>query len=395
MKITAVLPKLLERHGPQMAGGSHYWIFVKVETDDPDLTGWGEATLRFKRGAVVGAITDFEGMLLGEDPRRLEHLWQRMYRHQFFKGGIVTMAALSAIDQALHDIVARSLGIPLYQLLGGKVRERVKVYENGTGAFGRSAHTAAKPEEFARVARESVDAGFQAIKFTPIPPTANLAGNEVLDLVAERVNSVRATVGASVDVMLDFHGRPSPAMAVRYIDAVAEARPFFIEEPCLPETVGGLEYVATRTRIPIATGERLSTRWEFLPLLESQACSVIQPDVSYCGGVAEARKISALGEIYGAGVAFHNPLGPIATMVSLHAALAVPNFLSLEVLYRRPLWDFDGMRLPISFQDGWLEPPEGIGIGLEVDEEILVDKSEGTESTLSFFNPHDGSVVEY
>jgi galactonate dehydratase len=303
------------------------WVFVKVTTEEPGLVGWGEASLEWKTRAVVGAVEDLAPLLVGQDACRLEHLWQLMYRGQFFKGGIVTMSALSGIDQALHDIKAKALGIPLYELLGGAVRDRVRMYDHLGGGAKEAVYEQATVEAFAERAQQSVLDGFTALKILPVPIGRSIEGAARVREAETLMGAVRDAVGLDVDVMVDLHGRTTPAMAIAYGRSLAPYHPWFLEEPCPPENVDAMVEVARALTIPIATGERLVTRFQFRELFEKRACAIVQPDVCHCGGISELKRIAAMADTYYVSVAPHNPLGPIATAVNVHFAFSTPNFL--------------------------------------------------------------------
>jgi galactonate dehydratase len=370
------------------------WVFVKVTTDEPGLVGWGEASLEWKTKAVVGAVADLAPLLIGQDPRRTEHLWQVMYRQQFFKGGIVTMSAISGIDQALNDIKAKDLSVPLYELLGGIVRDQVRMYDHLGGGSPEAVYESVTVDDFARLAEESIVAGFTALKILPVPPTRMLDGAANLQRAKELMGAVRDAVGANVDVMVDLHGRTTPAMAIQYGHALGPMRPWFFEEPCQPEVVDAMVEVARSLPIPIATGERLVTRWQFRELFEKRACAVIQPDVCHCGGLSEMKKIAAMAETYHISVAPHNPLGPVATMVNIHFALSTPNFLIQEVMRQDVPWRNEVVDAPLEILDGYVYPPTQPGLGLEVDEQGAAAHPYRPEPQLNCFDK-EGAVADW
>ena len=240
------------------------WIFVRIDTDVPGLYGLGEATLEFQTRAVTGAIEDMGSLILGEDPRNIEHLWQVMFRHPFFKGGIVTMSALSGIDQALHDLKSKDLGIPLWQLLGGLSRKRLRMYDHLGGGDSDAVYNSAAVASFAEKAARSREDGFSAVKILAVGRTAPLDGLAALNEAEALMRAAREGAGDDVDIMVDLHGRTTSAMAISYAKVLEPYRPFFIEEPCQPEDWEGTARVARSTRVPIAAGERLVHRHEFL-----------------------------------------------------------------------------------------------------------------------------------
>jgi galactonate dehydratase len=370
------------------------WVFVKVETDQPGLIGWGEASLEWNTRAVVGAVEDLADLVIGEDPTRTEHLWQVMYRQHFFKGGPVTMSAISGIDQALHDIKAKDLGIPLYQLLGGAVRDRVRMYDHLGGGDSEAVYNEATAEKFAEQARSSIESGFTAIKILAVPRSQMLEGAAAIGEAVTLMGAVREAVGDNVDVMVDLHGRTTPAMAIQYGRALADYRPWFLEEPCQPENVDAMVEVARALPIPIATGERLVTRFEFRELLEKRACSVIQPDVCHCGGISEIKKIAAMAETYYIPVAPHNPLGPVATMVNIQFGFSTPNFLIQEVMRHDVPWREDVVDIELRLDGGFVSLPRRPGIGIEVNEKEAAKHPYRPEIKMRYFHP-DGSVADW
>ncbi len=385
MKITAIRPLIVNA---QMRN----WIFVKVETDE-GLVGWGEASLEWKTRAVAGAIADLEPFVMGADPRRIEHLVQIMYRQPFFRGGIVTMSAASGIEQACWDILGKSLGVPVYQLMAGAVRDHVRMYDHLGGGEMQALYLDDAPDVMAERARESVAAGYTAIKVLAVPRTLPVDGPEPVTRAARIMAAVREAVGDRVDIMVDFHGRTTPAMGIAYAEALAPYRPLFIEEPALPENVEGLAQVARAVKIPVASGERLVTRFQFRELLEKRACAVIQPDLCHCGGIWEARKIAAMAETQYVAVAPHNPLGPIATAACIHFALATPNFLIQEAIRADVPWR-DAVVTPPRIVDGHALPYEGPGLGIEVNEAEAARHPFAQEEILRFWH-EDGSVADW
>lgn len=387
MKVASVSTVVVNAH-------MRNWVFVKVQTDQDGLVGWGEASMEWHTKAVVGAVEDLSHLIIGQDPSRIEHLWQTMYRQVFFKGGAVTMSALSGIDQALHDIRAKDLGVPVYQLLGGAVRDRVRMYDHLGGGDTEAVYNEASADKFADRARSSVDDGFTALKILAVPGSRMLEGKRAINEALSLLRGVREAVGNEIDVMVDMHGRTTPAMAIQYGLALAECHPWFLEEPCQPENVDAMVEVARAVPIPIATGERLVTRFQFRELLEKRACAVIQPDVCHCGGLSELKKIAAMAETYYIAVAPHNPLGPIATMANVHFALSTPNFLIQEVMRNDVPWRYDVVDSTLELRDGHVLPPQRPGLGVEVDEKAAAKHPYRPELEMKLFHP-DGSVADW
>jgi galactonate dehydratase len=347
------------------------WVFVKVETDQDGLWGWGEASLEWKTRSVAGAVEDFGPMLLGEDPTRIEFLYQKMYRQSFFRPGVIGLSAISGIEQALWDILGKSLGQPVYKLLGGAVRDRVRMYTHlGGGDMKAVYETQAAPDPAPMVdlARQVIERGYRAVKVLITPFTETLNGIPLYRQAERFMAALREALGEEIDIMVDCHGRHFPANAVEFCRVLAPYRPFFIEEPVPPENVDAMAAVCRLSPVPIATGERLVTRFEFRPLLEKQACHVIQPDLCHCGGLWEAKKIAAMAETYYVGVAPHNPLGPVANAAALHFALSTPNFLIQEDMLADVPWRWEVVRHGLRTEGGYWLPSEAPGLGVEVDE---------------------------
>ena len=344
------------------------WVFCKVETDQPGMYGWGEGSLEWKTRAVVGAIEDFAPMVIGEDPRRIEHIFQKLYRQSFWRLGVIGMSAISAIEQALWDIKGKALGVPVYELLGGQVRDKARMYTHLGGGNMKSVYETFDVGPLIDLAHKVVEQGYSAVKVVFVPYSEPLEGIGKVKQFARLMGKLRESLGDQVDVMIDFHGRTYPAMAVEYINAVAEFRPYFCEEPVPPENVEALCEVRQSVRVPIATGERLVGRHQFRPLFEKRACHVIQPDLCHCGGLFEAKKIAAMAETYQMGVAPHNPLGPVANAVALHFALSTPNFLIQEDMLSDVPWRWDVVKSSLRTENGYWLPSDAPGLGIEVDE---------------------------
>jgi galactonate dehydratase len=369
------------------------WVFVKLTTDD-GIVGWGEATTEWKTRGVVGAVEDLAVLVVGQDPFRLEHLWQSMWRHQYWPPGVVVASAVSGIDQALHDIKARALGIPLYELLGGAVRERIRLYDHLGGGDPDDVYAAPDPGRFAEAALASVEHGYTAIKMLPVPVTGPLPTGAMLRH-AERVTSaVREAVGEDVEVMIDLHGRTSADAAVLVARALAPLRPWFLEEPVQPDQAEMLPSVAA-AGVPLASGERLVGRGQFRVLLDQRAVAVVQPDVCHCGGISEMKRIAALAETYGVAVAPHNPLGPVATAHNLHFAASTPNWLIQEQMRNAAPWWDEVVSEPLAVADGHTALPEGPGLGIEVDEAAAARYPYVPEDQLAAALLHDGSVADW
>ncbi len=387
MKITAIRTQLVNAK-------LRNWIFVRIATDQPGLHGLGEASLEFQTKAVAGAIEDIGQLIIGEDPRNIEFLWQTLFRHPFFKGGVVTMSAISGIDQALHDIKAKSLGIPLWQLLGGLARKRLRMYDHLGGGDITAVYDDAAAESFAGRARKSRDDGFTALKILAVPKTAPLAGGKSLREAESLMRAAREGAGDDMDIMVDLHGRTSAAMAIQYAKVLEPFRPFFLEEPCQPEDAAGIARVARSTTIPIASGERLVHRSDFLPLLQQGAIAVAQPDVCHAGGITELRRIAALCETFGVTMAPHNPLGPVATMVNIHLGLTIPNFLIQEVMRSDVPWRDEIVTGVPEIASGYVLPPTAPGIGVEINDVAAARHPFQAVRPVQWYHD-DGSIADW
>ncbi len=336
------------------------WVFLKMHTD-AGIVGWGEPIVEGWSRTVAAAVQEMGRYLIGKDPREIEKHWQAIYRGAFYHGGPVLTSALSGIEQAMWDITGKALGVPVYQLLGGAVRDKIRVY----GHVGGQDFNACRDAGQAAAAK-----GFTAVKTALFDAVRFVESQAFVEDALERMAGLREGVGKSVDIGIDFHGRVSPAMAVRLVKALEPHYPMFVEEPCLPENVDTMVTVARSTTIPIATGERLFTRWGFREVLEKGAAVILQPDLSHAGGIFEVRKIAALAETYYAAIAPHCPLGPIALAACLQVDACTPNFLCQEQVNLG-----DGyLKQPFVLRDGHIDLPTGPGLGIEVDEEALAGK---------------------
>src|SRR6185436_3797994 len=296
------------------------WIFVKVVTDQPGLWGWGEATLEWHTRAVVGAIQDISQLLVGEDPRRVEYLWQMMYRQHFWHGnGIVRGTAISGIDIALWDILGKIHDVPCHKLWGGPVRDFVRLYCHLGGGKMEDFYqtTPADAPRFADLARQAVEDGFTAFKTMAVPETMPLEGNRPIRYAEKCVAAMREAVGDDIDIMVDCHARPSPAMGLKFGKALDPYGLYFFEEPCWPECVDGLAKINAALTTPVATGERVTHLEAFKALFDQRACEICQLDLTHCGGFTAARRVAALAESHRIALAPHNPQGPVSTAASL------------------------------------------------------------------------------
>jgi galactonate dehydratase len=370
------------------------WVVVRVFTDVAGLIGIGEATVEFQARAVVGAVEDLAPLLIGRDPREIERNWQIMYRHPFFKGGVVTMSAISGIDQALWDISAKDLNVPLWRILGGLARDRVRMYDHLGGGNSDAVYNSDTVNSFEEKMKLSVKDGFTAVKILAVPQSAPLGDAEKLRHAGELMATARKAAGPDVDIMIDFHGRTTAAMAIQYADVLAPYNPLFLEEIVQPDQHEALKRARAKIKIPLAAGERLLHRNDFLPLLEDGLIDVAQPDVCHAGGVTELRKISALCDTYGVTMAPHNPLGPIATMVNVHLGLTTPNFLIQEVMRSDVSWRSEVFSGVPEIKDGHIYPPTAPGIGVEMDEKEAAKHPFESGIPVQWFH-NDGSVADW
>lgn len=365
------------------------WCFLKISTDE-GICGWGEPIVEGRARTVAQAVHEFEPVLLGQDPLRIEHWWQTMYRTTFYRGGPVLTSCLSGIDEALWDIKGKYYHAPVYELLGGAVRNKIRMYSHAGGTT---------IEELTQRIRKFKSEGYTAVKTSPgyKIPVRDIDSREFILRSVERLTAAREAAGDDMDIALDAHGRYSPAMSIRMAQALEHLHPMFLEEPCLPENVDTMVRVAQSTTIPIATGERLFTRWGFREVLEKQAAVVVQPDTCHCGGISESRRIAAMAEIYYATVAPHNPLGPISLAACLQVDAAAPNFLIQEFAGTDAGWERgEGyLKTPFAVESGYIALPKGPGLGIEVNEDVIRERSyPGDWDSPRFFHD-DGSVAQW
>jgi len=375
------------------------WIFVKVITDQPGLYGWGEATLEWHTRGVVGAIEDITQLLIGEDPRRVEHLWQMMYRQHFWHGNcVVRGTAISGIDLALWDILGKSVGLPCHQLWGGPVRDYVRLYSHlGGGRMEDFYETnPADASRFADLALKAVDEGFTAFKTMAVPETMSLEGLRPIRYAEKCVAAMREAVGDNIDIMVDCHARPSPRMGMQFAKALEPYGLYWFEEPCWPETMDDIALIQRAVTTPIATGERLISQHAFREVLEKRACSVLQPDITHCGGLSEARRIAAMAEAYRVSLAPHNPQGPVSTAASLELGFATPSYIICESVHSDVPWrdDVVSESFTIEKKGRIVRPGTKPGLGIEINEEE-VKKHPFEQELLQRTFYLDGSVGDW
>jgi galactonate dehydratase len=363
---------------------------VKITTDN-GIVGWGESTLEGKPRSTMAAVEELADYLLGKDPLRIEHHWQHIYRSAFFRGGNVLMSALSGIDHALWDIAGKYHGAPVYQLLGGPTRDRVRVYAHW-GIRDRS-------EAGLVAARERLDylsktGGYTTFKGGPGGKWRAHEPPAVIDEFVARAHLMREWVGPGVELAFDFHGKMTPALAIEVCHGLKSMRPMFVEEPVPQENVDALKLVSDHIPFPIATGERLLSRWEFRQIFEQGACAYIQPDVAHAGGISELKRIANMAEVYYIHLMPHCAIGPVALSACLHVDAAVPNFLIQESV--GPDWLADVVQPAWRVVDGFIELPTVPGLGVEVDEREVARMSAYTEELGGeWFHESDGSVADW
>ena len=338
------------------------WLFLRIDTDD-GVVGWGEPVVEGRAQTVAAAVEEMSDYLIGADPLRIEEHWNVLSKGGFYRGGPILSSALAGIDQALWDISGKHLGVPVHQLLGGHVRDRVRVYSWIGGD---------NPAAVAEAAKEKLEQGFTAVKMNGAGPLRVIDTWAEAHAVADRVAAVREILGSAGDVAVDFHGRFSVAMARRTLPLLEPLGPMFVEEPVVPEACDLIGQLAAGTSIPIALGERLYNRWDYRRVLGT-GIAVVQPDVSHAGGISELRKIATMAESFDVALAPHCPLGPIALAASLQVAFASPNLLiqeqSLGIHYHAgsDLLDYLVDRSVFDYRDGFVARPTGPGLGIEID----------------------------
>jgi len=353
------------------------WLFLKVHTN-AGIVGYGEPITEGRALTCAQAVKEIEPYLIGKDPRRVAHHWQAIYRHAFYRGGPILTSALSGIDQALWDIKGKALGVPVYELLGGPTRDRVRVYAHAN-----------TPEQMKTMKAQ----GFTAFKTGPAKqrPARYIETPAAVHYAAEHFAELRKVMGDDVDIAIDFHGAISPATAKLLIKALEPYQPMFIEEPCQAQNHDVMAEIARGTHLPIATGERVFTKWGFREVLEKRAAVILQPDLCHAGGITEVRLIAGMAEAYYADVAPHNPLGPISLAAGVQMAAAIPNFLCQEQVSLGEGY----IKKPFAVHDGYLDLPTGPGLGIELDEHALESKLDHDWRNRESYDAEDGSVVDW
>lgn len=362
----------------------------KITTDN-GLVGWGETTLEGRPKSTVAAVDEIAEYLIGKDPLRIEHHWQHIYRSAFFRGGVVRMTALSGLDQALWDIAGKHYGVPVYKLLGGEVRDRIRVYAHWGIRDLTDEGKARSKERLEYLQRKG---GYKAFKGGPGGKWRAHEPPALIDQFVESAYLMREWVGPDVELCFDFHGKMTPGLAIEVCNELKGMRPMFVEEPVPQENVDALKLVSDHVPFPIATGERLLTRWGFREVLEKQAVSLIQPDTSHVGGITELKKVANMAEVYYVHILPHCAIGPVALTASLHVDAVVPNFLVQEQIDQGL---GEGLlKEPWQVVDGHIELPTRPGLGIEIDERVLKTECAYEEELGGeYYYESDGSVADW
>ncbi|WMJ88572.1 galactonate dehydratase [Anaerocolumna sp. MB42-C2] len=368
------------------------WCFVEIETD-AEITGWGEAVIEGKAATVKACVEEMKDYLLGVDPKNIEDIWNTLYRGGFYRGGPILMSAISGIDQALWDIKGKYYKTPVYDLIGGSCRKNIRVYSWIGGD---------RPSDVANAAKEKKAEGFTAIKMNATEELQYIDTYEKVDQVLERVSSIRDAVGKYFGIAIDFHGRVHKPMAKILAKKLEEFNPMFIEEPVLCDNMESFVEVARYTNIPIATGERLFSRWDFKRLLSLGCIDIIQPDLSHAGGITEVKKIASMAEAYDVALAPHCPLGPIALSACIqvdatcHNAIIQEQSMGIHYNENRSVLDYVMNKEDFKFIDGDLILPVKPGLGVEVNKALVLEEN---ETPHNWKNPvwrhRDGSIAEW
>lgn len=338
------------------------WVFVKVYTDE-GISGVGEATLEYKENALLGAVRHIKEYLVGKNPFEIEKHWHGIYRDAYWRGGAVLMSALSAVEMALWDILGKALNVPVYQLLGGKVNDEVRIYVNGWFSGAKT------PKEFGEKAKIAVKRGVTAMKWDPFGKSYLNISNKDLNTAIECIGEVRDAVGSDIDLLIEGHGRFNIPTAVKIAKEIECFKPMFFEEPVPPDNLDALREVKDKSPVAISAGERLYTRWDYLPMFEKRAADFIQPDISHAGGIGELKKIASEAECRYIPFAPHNPSGPVANAATLQLAATCPNFEILEIMYSDVAWRKDVTNESLEYKDGFIKIPDKPGLGIEINEE--------------------------
>lgn len=358
MKVTDVKPFVVDCFRTN-------WVFVKVYTDE-GIDGVGEATLEYKEAALLGAVQHIKEYLVGKNPLDIERHFHDIYRDAYWRGGAVLMSALSAVEMALWDILGKSLGVPVYQLLGGRANDKVRIYVNGWFSGAKT------PEEFGAKAKAAMERGVTALKWDPFGKAYLTLSNTELDRAMECVAAVRDAVGNRVDLLIEGHGRFDVPTGIRIAKELEQFHPMWFEEPTPPDNLEALKAVRDKSPVPISAGERLYTLKDYKDLFEMRAADYIQPDISHAGGIMELKKIAAVADTYYIPFAPHNPSGPVANAATLQLAACCPNFNILEIMYSDVTWRADVTNEDLHYEDGYITIPDKPGLGIEINEEACL-----------------------
>lgn len=369
------------------------WLFLKIDTDE-GLVGWGEPIIEGRANTVEAAVKELMELLIGKNPLHIEDHWNMMYRGGFYRGGPILMSAIAGIDQALWDIKGKYYNAPIYELMGGACRESIQVYSWVGGD---------RPKDIAKGAKQAVESGFKAVKMNGSEELHYVDSFAKIEAILERVQEVRDAVGSHIGIGIDFHGRVHKPMAKVLAKELEPFKPMFIEEPVLRENIEALREVAQHTSIPIATGERMYTRWDYKSVLASGYVDIIQPDLSHAGGITETKKILSMAEAYDIAAAPHCPLGPIALASCLQIDATCHNAFiqeqSLGIHYNRgsDLLDYLINSNVFAYKEGYVKIPDGPGLGIEINEEFVREMSRKAKP--NWHNPiwrhEDGSIAEW
>ncbi|WP_425254864.1 galactonate dehydratase [Mammaliicoccus sciuri] len=368
------------------------WLFLKITTDE-GIVGWGEPVIEGKAQTVGAAVDEFMQQLIGKNPLNIEDHWNMMYRSSFYRGGPILMSAISGIDQALWDIKGKYYNAPVHELLGGACRESMKVYSWIGGD---------RPQDTANAAKKALENGFEAIKMNATEELQYIDSYDKIESVVQRVAGIREAAGNQLGIGIDFHGRVHKPMAKVLAKELEPYNPMFIEEPVLSENIEAVREISQTTTIPIALGERLFSRWNFKPILESGFVDIIQPDLSHAGGITECKKIISMAEAYDVGAAPHCPLGPIALASCLQVDATCHNAFiqeqSLGIHYNKDsdILDYITNKEVFEFKDGYVDIPKKPGLGVEIDEAHVRKMAEvGHDWHNPIWRHKDGSIAEW
>ena len=343
------------------------WTFIKVETDE-GLYGWGEASLGTRENALEGCVQDMKRLVVGRDPGDIEKLWFEVYRDSYWKGGPVMMSALSGIEIACWDILGKRLNVPVSTLLGGRMRDRVKMYANAWFTGAR------EPEDFAAAAKKTAAMGIKALKWDPFGKAHMTLSLEEMDKAVRIVGAVRDAVGPFVDLLIECHGRFNHFTAVEISRQLAPFKPMFLEEPTVPDNLDSLKWVRDHSMVPIAAGERFYGKYHFWDVLHKEAIDIAQPDIFHTGGILESKKIAAMCEANHVPVSFHNPSGPVSNAAILQLAACTPNFLIHEIMITDGSFRQAITNEEVVFEDGYILIPQKPGLGIEINEEEVTKR---------------------